>query len=387
MRSDSLSTNRNGPSKWIREQAVRYLAAESRAGKPIVGAYCCYAPIELVHAIGGVPVGLCGLIQEPIRDAEEVIPANTCPLVKSSYGAVLTGACPFYEAADAVIGETTCDAKKKMFELIRSYKPLHVMELPQMPDQEAARSHWLREVERLKEFLEKQFGTAITDDRLEKAIRKTNRRRRLRKRICEFPRDDAPVVTGLEMNRLFDVFAAGDDYDAHLESVIADLESKRAAGYRAAPESAPRVLLTGCPLGGDSAKVLEEIEAAGGIIVVHEACSGIKPVIDLVEEDTGDPLQAIANRYIELPCSVMTPNDRRIALLDRLIEEYRPDCVIEAVLMACHTYNMESARVKEAVQTRHGLPYLKLETDYSDLDRGPMRTRIEALLEMVQGRN
>lgn len=371
------------PLSWGREKAIQYLASESRAGKPIVGAYCCYAPLELVYAIGGVPVGLCGLSQLPIRDAEKILPANTCPLVKSSFGFITTGTCPFYEAADAIIAETTCDAKKKMFELIQEFKPFHLLELPQMPDQEAAREHWLSEVHRLKRFLENEFDCTITDSDLEAAIRKANRRRRLKLEIYDYPKDEAPVVTGLEIHKLLDVFAAGEDYDVQLEKVLAELEGRKSAGYRAAPEGTPRVLLTGCPLGGDATKVLEEIEGAGGLIVVNESCSGIKPQIDLVEEDSGDPLRAIAARYLKLPCSVMTPNRRRLDLLDRLIHEYRPDCVVEAVLSACHTYNMESVSVQELVQKRHGLPYLKIETDYSDSDRATIRTRVEALLEMV----
>ena len=350
-----------------------------------MGAYCCYAPVELIYAMGGVPVGLCGMSQVPVPVAEETLPANTCPIVKSSYGFIVSGSCPFYEASDAVIGETTCDAKKKMYELIGRYKPFHLIELPQVPDREEAKTHWLDEVKRLKDFLETHFDRTITDEGIEAAIRFTNRRRRLRLDLYRFTKTVPPVVSGGEIHRLFDVFAAGEDYDEHLKKVRAELERREEAGESAGSESAPRVLMTGCPLGGDAEKVIDEIEGAGGIIVVNESCSGIKPLLDLIEEGTGDPLAAVAERYLKLPCSVMSPNPGRFELLDRLIEEFRPDCVIDVILSACHTYNIESHRVMEHVKG-HGLPFLKIETDYAEADRGQMRVRIESLMEMVRER-
>lgn len=369
-----------------RMEAAQYLARESRAGKPIVGAYCCYAPTEMVYAMGGIPVGLCGMSQIPIPVAERKLPANTCPLVKSSFGFIESGTCPFFESADAVIAETTCDAKKKMYEYIGHYKPFHLIELPQIPDREAAMKHWLDELKRLKRFLEGQFRKRITSKRLEAAIKLTNRRRRLRRKLYDYTKTFPPVVSGGEIHRLFDVYAAGEDYDRHLEKVLEELERRRQAGEVTAGEDAPRVLMTGCPLGGDAEKVIEEIEGAGGVIVVNEACSGIKPLLDLVAEDTGDPLRAVAERYLKLPCSVMTPNDRRLEVMDELIDEFKPDCVIDVILTACHTYNLESHKIMELVQKKHGLPFLKIETDYSEADRGQMRIRIDTLMEMVRDR-
>ena len=201
-------------------EAAQYLVNESRKGKPVVGAYCCYFPAELVLAMDGVPVGLCGTSNASVAEAEKMLPANTCPLVKSSLGFILSGSCPFFEAADAIVGETTCDAKKKMYELIRDQKPFHLMELPQVPDREAALTHWLDEIHRLKAFLEKQFDREITAEKLEAAIKVLNNRRRLKREIYRFAETVPPVVTGMEINRLLDVYAAGEDYDRLLTRVL-----------------------------------------------------------------------------------------------------------------------------------------------------------------------
>ena len=63
-----------------------------------------------------------------------------------------------------------------------------------------------------------------------------------------------------------------------------------------------------------------------------------------------------------------------------MIDEYQVDGVIEIILQACHTYNIESHYVKQTV-TNKGKSYLMIETDYSQADKGQIRTRLEAFLE------
>jgi benzoyl-CoA reductase/2-hydroxyglutaryl-CoA dehydratase subunit BcrC/BadD/HgdB len=80
----------------------------------------------------------------------------------------------------------------------------------------------------------------------------------------------------------------------------------------------------------------------------------------------------------------MTPNNRRLTEMDKLIEKFKPDAVVDVVLQACHSYNIESVRVGRRVQEKRGLPFLKVVTDYSQSDIGQIRTRVEALLEMCR---
>jgi benzoyl-CoA reductase/2-hydroxyglutaryl-CoA dehydratase subunit BcrC/BadD/HgdB len=84
-----------------------------------------------MHAMGLVPATLCAFSNGTIEAAETVLPANLCPLIKSSYGFIIKDTCPFFAISEAVIAETTC-TEKKMFELISEYRPTHVMDLPQL---------------------------------------------------------------------------------------------------------------------------------------------------------------------------------------------------------------------------------------------------------------
>ena len=91
-------------------------------GKHVVGMFCTYSPKELIYAAGAVPVGLCAYDESPIDAAHAELPRNLCPLIKASYGYAVTKKCPYMNASDLVIGETTCDGKKKMYELLAKYK-------------------------------------------------------------------------------------------------------------------------------------------------------------------------------------------------------------------------------------------------------------------------
>lgn len=82
-------------------------------GIPVIGAYCTYFPQEIAMAMGAVTVGLCSTSDETIPIAEKDLPKNLCPMVKASYGFAVTDKCPFFYFSDVVVGETTCDGRKK----------------------------------------------------------------------------------------------------------------------------------------------------------------------------------------------------------------------------------------------------------------------------------
>ena len=103
-----------------------------------------------------------------------------------------------------------------------------------------------------------------------------------------------------------------------------------------------------------------------------------------IEEGTADPYAAISRRYLKIPCSCMTPNLRRLTELDGMVERFRPDVVVDIILHGCHAYNVESHKVKEHLKKRHGMPYLKIETDYSQGDLEQILTRVEATLDVFR---
>jgi benzoyl-CoA reductase/2-hydroxyglutaryl-CoA dehydratase subunit BcrC/BadD/HgdB len=371
-----------------------YAEAAKRKGRPIVGIMCEFTPREIILAAGGVPVCLCGGSAATIPAAEQYLPANLCPLIKSTFGYHVTGKNPFLNWSDLVVAETTCDGKKKMFELMGASKPMYVVELPQKTEDPDAFEHWVLEVRKLRQHLATRFVVEITDAALVEAIQLMNRERRLRRELADLMMADPPPLTGRQLL----------DFKSIISGVEADLQQYERAlrGYAQATSGAQdtqhatrntqhvspvRVLLTGVPLVHGAERVLELIEGAGAVVVCMENCTGLKPIledVDLAIEP--DPIRAIAKKYYHLPCSVMTPNPGRFASLRALAAKFRPQCVIELVWQACLTYDVESFQVRKLVEEELRLPYLKISTDYSPSDSARITSRVEALLEMVRAK-
>lgn len=352
-------------------------------GIPVVGAYCTYFPKEIATAMGAATVGLCSKSDETITEAEKDLPKNLCPLIKSSYGFAKADKCPFFYFSDVVVGETTCDGKKKMYEYMSEFKDVFLMELPNTQSEEALKL-WKSEIIRFKEYLEKKFEVTITEDDIRKAIHEENKVRKSLKRFYEVMKHDPAPITGMDQFKV--LYGSGFKFDrtaipAEVDGIVEKIEREYAEGKML--NKRPRILLTGCPVGGASEKVIKAIEENGGVVVTYENCSGAKSIDKLVDEENPDVYDALARRYIDIGCSVMTPNPNRLELLDRLIDEYKVDGVVEMTLQACHTYNVETLGIRRFVNEKKGIPYINVETDYSQADIGQLNTRITAFLEML----
>jgi benzoyl-CoA reductase/2-hydroxyglutaryl-CoA dehydratase subunit BcrC/BadD/HgdB len=366
-----------------------YAEAAKAQGRPIVGILCEYTPREVILAAGGVPVCLCGGSVATIPAAEQYLPANLCPLIKSTFGYHVKGSNPFLNWADLVVAETTCDGKKKMFELLGATMPMYVLELPQKAEDPDALAHWTDEVHKLKARLEQQFQVRITDDKLRQAIRLMNRERGLRRQLADLMTADPPPLSGRQLLEFKSIISGIDadlrQYESALEFYGRGLTAsdRPTADTKAAKV---RVLMTGVPLVHGAERVLELIESCGAVVVCMENCTGLKPILEDAAPDEPDPIPAIARKYYHLPCSVMTVNRRRMDSLRTLAARFRPHCVIELVWQACLTYDVESFHVRALVENELGLPYLKITTDYSPSDSSRITARVEALVETAWAR-
>ena len=350
---------------------------------PFVGTFCTYTPTEIIQAAGAIPVGLCSFSDETIPDAEQDLPRNLCPLVKSSYGFAKTQKCPYFYFSDLIVGETTCDGKKKMYEMLGEFKDVYCMELPNRQSI-MGRKLWREEVVALKEKLEEKFGVEITEEAIRKQVSINNKNRLALRHFYELMKMDPPPMAGLNLYSVL----YGSSFKFNKEKIAPEVEAlterikkEYEEGNCPIPKR-PRIMVTGCPIGGNAMKVVKAIEENGGNVVCFENCGGAKSVDELINENTDDIYQAIADRYLNIGCSVMTPDDNRIKLMGRLLEEYKIDAVVEVILQACHTYNVESYSIKKFV-TEKGLPYMAVETDYSSADIGQLNTRCAAFIEML----
>jgi benzoyl-CoA reductase/2-hydroxyglutaryl-CoA dehydratase subunit BcrC/BadD/HgdB len=373
-----------GPLGWFGnmiQNCYQYGTDAKAKGRHIVGIMCEYTPRELIMAADAVPVCMCGGSAEMIPPAEEHLPANLCPLIKSTYGYHVRKANPFLEMADLIVAETTCDGKKKMYELMGLSRPVYIMELPQKPSDSDAMTHWVSELRKFKTKLEECFGVELTDEKIRQAIGTMNQERALRRELAELMKSKSPPLTGRQLlDFKSSISGIEADFDQYSEAIKLLKGQKTGSGTN----SGVRVLLTGVPMVQGAERVLDIIESHGGLVVCMDNCTGLKPILEDVDERVDDPIIALAEKYLRLPCSVMTKNDRRLEVLRDLSDEYHPECIIDLIWQACLTYDVESYLVKELAEKELGIPYLRIETDYSPSDSARIALRVEALFETVR---
>ena len=365
----------------VTDRNVLALQEAKSAGKKVVGQYCIYSPLEIALAAGAIPVSLCGTKNDSIAAAETMLPRVLCPLIKSSFGFALQDSCPYLAASDIVVADATCDGKKKMYELLNHYKPVMLLQLPQIQDEDAAR-YWRGQFAALVARLEKDFNVSITEEKLRDAIRLTNRLRRALKNVLDLARRKPSPLSGMDILSL--CFRAS--FMPNYEQCIALLDDIAAEIGRATPDSlpaeGPRILLTGVPTGMGSHKVIQLLETCGAHVVCIDNCTCYKKVLLQMDENR-DPLSELAERYLAMHCSVMSPNPHRYEVLKKLSEEFLIDAVVDLTWQGCQTYDVESWSVKKYVREELRLPFLQIVTDYSETDTEQLKVRIEAFLEML----
>lgn len=362
---------------------IQELQEEKEKGRKVIGTFCVFVPDEVILATNAVGVGLCSGSQFWIEDGEKVLPRNLCPLVKAFMGAKVSRTCPYFQSCDMIIGETTCDGKKKAYEILEEYMPVHVMELPQMK-REKNYEEWQDEIKLFIKKMEELTGNQVTVENLRKAIDLCNRKRRALKRLYDLRKHAPSPISGLDALLVSQV-AFLDDIERFIEKTneLCDELEERVKDLK--PNGKKRIVVTGTPMAVPNWKLHSIVEGLDAEIVVEETCTGTRYFENEVsaEGDTVDDLvKNLADRYMKINCACFTPNDGRIDDVIRFVEEYKADGVINYNLSFCHTYAIEYEKLEKALKEKN-IPVLNVETDYSEEDAGQIKTRVEAFLEMI----
>jgi benzoyl-CoA reductase/2-hydroxyglutaryl-CoA dehydratase subunit BcrC/BadD/HgdB len=366
---------------------IKELVDHKAKGGTVVGTFCLFVPEEVVFALNGVAVGLCAGADYSVPIAEAELPRNLCPLIKSFYGFKVGKICPYFESADVVVGETTCDGKKKAYELLGRIHPVYVMEVPHKKDP-ADRELWRAELDKFVAAMEKQTGNKLTAENLAAAVKKVNAKRRAIKRVHELRWNDPTPISGKDALLITQV-SFYDDLDRFTQKtheVADELDKRVGAGEGVFDRGTPRLMVSGTPMAIPNWKVHQIVETSGGAVVAEEMCTGFRYYKNTVAEESetlDDIKEALIDHYMGINCACFTPNEPRLDDIDYLYKNSRAQGIIHATLSFCTPYLVEQENVKRFAAER-GVPMLALETDYSDGDVGQLKTRVEAFLEQVR---
>jgi len=365
---------------------IKELQEAKQAGKKIVGTFCVFVPEELTLAAGAIQVGLCAGAEAGTQEAEKLVPRNTCALIKSFIGFKLARICPYMESCDMIIGETTCDGKKKAYENFAEHVPIYVMEVPQQK-KASDRDLWKSEILSYKSELEKLTKNKITAKNLKKSIKTVNDKRRALQRLNRLRAAVPTPISGRDV-LLVNQISSYDDPERFTKSIdilCDEIEDRIRKEEGIVPAGISRLMLSGCPMAVPNWKLPFVIEGANAVVVGEESCIGTRNTRDLVDESAetmDEMMDAICDRYLKIDCACFTPNTERLENIISMAKELNVDGVIHYALMFCQPYAIEAIKL-EKVLKKENIPMLSIETDYSMDDVEQLKTRVEAFVEMV----
>ncbi len=366
---------------------VKELLDHKAKGGKVFGTFCLYVPDEIITALGAISVGLCAGTDFSISDAETVLPRNLCPLIKSFYGFKVGKVCPYFESTDLVVGETTCDGKKKVYEILSEIHPTYVMEIPQKKNDDSFKL-WKAEIVKFVQKAEGLTGKKLTAQNLKSAIQAHNAKRKALQRLNALRWAKPAPISGKDA-LLINQIAFYDDPARFTDSVnklASELEERVQAGNGVFPKEAISLLISGTPFAIPNWKLHHVIESSGFPVVAEESCVGSRYFTELVDESPATLeglLDVIAKRYFNIHCACFTPNDERMDDIVSLFRKSGARGAINYTLSFCTPYMVESHQVKKRLDAEK-IPMLNLESDYGMGDMEQLKTRIQAFVESLK---
>lgn len=345
--------------------------------KRVVGWTCTYTPEEVIHAANTLPVRVLGSL-ESTKLADAYLPRNVCSFSRSCFDLALRGE---YDYLDGFVVSNACDNRGKIYDLWKYHVKIPYIYFINTPhtNTDKAHSFFYDEVVRFKESLENTFGNEISNEPLKNAIKVYNENRILLKKAYDLRIKDPPLISGVEALEiaLSSMVTPKEEHNKLLNQLLSEV-SERAD----APKGGVRLLVSGSVM--DNTELLKLVEAAGGIVVADDLCTGTRYFWDMVELDSS-PLRAIAKRYLDkIPCPFTYQHEGRFKHVMEMVKKFNVEGVIIFVLKFCDTHLFDAPLIMKELKAS-GLPVLYLEWEHSMSGIAQLKTRIEAFIEMVGG--
>jgi predicted CoA-substrate-specific enzyme activase len=356
-------------------------------GRKKAAYFCTYTPLEILSAAG---VDYMRLFRagdaETLAAGELHTQSVFCDFCKSGIGG-FERADPTYRAADVLYSFHTCASIKRTSEIIEKFLPVRLLNLPKMRSREPSRAFFAGEIRAFARDLENLTGRPVMDEDIRERIILYNKLRVLLKRISDLRKLPYPILSGREFLELAKAY-----YYVPPERLLPvyarlheELSEKRDA-MRNDGDRPFRFMISGSVGADGDNRLLDLIEGElGAKVVAEDHCAGLKPFCHTVRE-TGDPIRALADGYLDqAPCARMKTLEDSVDFAGSLAREYTADAVIHVTLKFCSCYGVTKRAFFERFQSL-GLPVLDLSHSYAGSDYGQIKTRLEAMMELLKGK-
>jgi benzoyl-CoA reductase subunit C len=343
----------------------------------VLGYFCTYVPEEIIYAAGILPVRIIGSHESNVG-TERHIANMYCSFCRDCLAQGLKGRYPYL---DGIVKARSCQQIRQAFASWQLHVPVdysYYIRMPAIVQSPHAKPFLVEELSCFKKSLEEWTGKQISSEAIKQAIETYNLNRRLLRQVYELRKDDEPPLSGaeaLEMT-LSSQLVDKAEHNRLLSEALTELRQTSQH-----PSAGVRLMLIGSE--NDDIDYVKLIESLGSTVVIDETCTGSRYFWNECSLD-GDPLDAIASRYIERPpCPAKDlPEHRRFPHILKLIKDYKVEGVIVTLQRFCHNYESEIPDLESLFQ-REGIPLLVLEYSFIAPPNW-YQNRIEAFLEMIQ---
>lgn len=388
MAKESKGLARAGEIYQDRSRRAKELKAE---GKKIIGYTCIYAPTEMLTALDLVPYRIFGDMSEPRTKADRGLPAAFCPIMRSCLD---LGLKDKYGFLDGVVMVHSCDPQEKtahVWQCLMTYPYFHFVDIPGTLH-ESSLEYFKGQLSDLKKTLESLAGEELSAEKLAKAIQAYNQQRALVRELYDLRKPDPPLISGVETLQVIKALATipVEEGNKLLRQVIGEVKERENG-----PQKKPARLLIWSHTHDDAA-LMEVIEGAGANVVIDDYCGGTRAYRDDVDI-TKDPLDGLASYYLN---KLTAPRTFREAALKGTRKDHKADLesrfgyirnyvagwkvngVLLLAVRYCDPFGYEAVDARDYFDIL-GLPNTYLEYDYTEAALAPLRTRIQAFLEVL----
>jgi benzoyl-CoA reductase subunit C len=360
------------PNAWISDW--------KKQNKKVLGYICSYIPEEIISAAGLLPVRVRvqNCADTPFGDA--YMTNTACSFTRCCLEAANRKELDYL---DGIVTYNSCDQVRRLDDNLRFKAPLpyhYFLSIPTVLN-EVTIEWFCNELSKFARNLETNFGCKITIDKLNYAIKVYNKTRALMKQLYGLRQRDTPPISGTETMQIMlgGVTIPREQFNEMLTQLIKEIETSQGiSSYRA------RVMLVGSLL--DNPEYIKIIEDLGGLVVTDSLCFGSRLFWDFVDEES-DPLEALATRYLsKAACPRMADFEHSgLEFIKQMIKNFYVDGVIFQRMKFCPMWWGEIFQFRDQLKNL-GVPCLDLEREYTLGGVGQMKTRIQAFLEVLEGK-
>jgi benzoyl-CoA reductase subunit C len=348
-------------------------------GGKVLGYFCSHVPEEIITAAGMLPFRMRGTGSTETTLADTYLSAYNCTFARHCLDLAFSGA---YDFLDGVVIVNGCDHIRRLYDIWRRKMRtpfVHLITAPHTSGDDQV-AYFRDELTIFKEALERQFGVAITPEKLEESIRVQNETRGLLKELYERRKQSSPPITGADTLGVVVASTAMPKpaYNELLRLLLSDLDGRTGGSdFRA------RLLVAGGML--DDPAYVRVMEDLGGLVVTDSLCFGTREFWNQVSEQSNDPMDALARYYLKerIPCARMIgEHPRRLQFLREMLKEFKVDGVVLQRLKFCDLWGDENYLLRRELR-ESGVPVLILEREYLLSGQGQLKTRVQAFLESM----